>query len=420
MNKLLLSSDNPVAAEPEDGLNFTRYLDPLGTLLSAPSTRTPLTIGVFGTWGSGKTSLLRLLDSRLETKYPDRFVRIWFNPWLYRSEPNLLVALLHTLHATLEAQTAQKFKTSATKIATVLANLGAGVFLKLVTAGTVSLENLNALEKDYLKAHYRVESEIRNLRANLQKEINDLTADGTRFVLFIDDLDRCDPAQIIDLLEAVKLFFDLENMIVILAVDKEVIDRGVQIKYKDFAFSQNRTSIVGEEYLEKMVQLPLTLFPLHSTQVDAFIRRLQLPPSLLPHLPLLEKLLYPNPRKIKRIVNILSFVTEVRTATQALQNLSQELLVRLVVLQVQSIEIFNAVARSPVLLTALEAVYAGTLQLDDASMQNNFGVRSQEIQKFCQDHHQPGSYLNRLFAGEPFKPAAAELPNYFAMFGGSA
>src|SRR6185437_7765945 len=80
-----------------DWLKFQRYVDPLLSIFADPQTETPFTIGVFGTWGSGKSTLLSMLCERLEEKHPAKFVRVWFNPWNHRREPNMLVPLLHAL-----------------------------------------------------------------------------------------------------------------------------------------------------------------------------------------------------------------------------------------------------------------------------------------------------------------------------------
>ena len=52
-------------------------------------------MGIFGRWGSDKTTLMQMIDEKATAAgYPT----IWFNPWLYQSEENLIVPLLHTIH----------------------------------------------------------------------------------------------------------------------------------------------------------------------------------------------------------------------------------------------------------------------------------------------------------------------------------
>src|SRR5262249_8124934 len=109
-------SDGVIRQAQGDLLNFRRYLDVLTAVLTEPRADTPFTAGVFGSWGSGKSTLLAMLDDHLETHHPDRFVRVHFNPWIYRGEPNMLVPLLHTLHDTLRSDPEERFAESAKKI----------------------------------------------------------------------------------------------------------------------------------------------------------------------------------------------------------------------------------------------------------------------------------------------------------------
>src|SRR5690349_4131490 len=97
MNTLSVVSDseNPQT----DALHFERYVEPLTQIISNDITDTPFTVGVFGRWGSGKTTLMHMIEAALETKAATsarEYTVVWFNPWLYQSEENLIVPLLHT------------------------------------------------------------------------------------------------------------------------------------------------------------------------------------------------------------------------------------------------------------------------------------------------------------------------------------
>jgi predicted KAP-like P-loop ATPase len=418
MSKFPIFSD-AAAKSDADKLNFSRYLKPLLSVLTDPTTETPFTIGVFGPWGSGKTTFLGMLNEAIKLDHKDRFVRINFNPWAHRNEPNLLIPLLHTLHDTLQENTKTNVIESAKKIGAVLLRLGADVFLKSVTANTVSLEALEKLEKKYLDGRGMVESEMRRLRKTLKGVVDTVGEDGTKIIIFVDDLDRCDPAQIVDLLEAVKLFLDLQHVFVVLAVDKEVIDRGIEVKYGKFEFAKSRKSALGAEYLEKMVQLPLYLFPLHTTQVRAFINDHNPPQGILDQLDLLEKLLLPNPRKIKRVINILTVINSIVEATALTSQLKADLIARLVVLQVQSGELHAEIVKQPDLLVALEKVYINEIQTNNADKFVEFGDRAASIRKLCEKYHQPESYLGALFKSSEFRKIKKnELSTYLTLIGG--
>lgn len=95
--KSYILSDLPTE---KDGLDFAPYVNTLVEVITSPNTSTPLTLGIFGTWGSGKTSLMRMIEKGL----PKSFRTTWFNAWMYDKEDTLWrVLLLHVLTALKEA-----------------------------------------------------------------------------------------------------------------------------------------------------------------------------------------------------------------------------------------------------------------------------------------------------------------------------
>jgi predicted KAP-like P-loop ATPase len=190
-----------IAQTSRDLLHFERYVAPLTAIFADPDAETPFTVGIFGTWGSGKSTLIRMLNEKLEQEYIDRFVRVDFNPWVHRNEPNMLVPLLHTLQDALLEDRGNRFRESAAKIGNVLLRLGADFLLRHLTADAVSLEKLESLEEDWKEQRGKVISEIRQLHKTLQQEVNNIAARGARVILFIDDLVRFQPTEMIDLLE---------------------------------------------------------------------------------------------------------------------------------------------------------------------------------------------------------------------------
>lgn len=375
-----------------DLLGFARYVAPLAQILREPQTATPLTVGIFGTWGTGKSTLLNMLDAELARSGEPEFLRVRFNAWLHRREQNMLVPLLHALRDTLELDAKHRFAESAKKIASVLARLGLGLILKTFTADAVSLEKLEALEAQYEKTKGHLDSDIRNLRTTLQGEMTKLAKDNVRVVVFIDDLDRCEPSDIIDLLEAIKLFLDLDNVFIILAVDKEIIDRGVEIRYGKFRFSANRKAAIGAEYLEKMVQLPLHLYPLHTSAVRDFVRAMEPGAPIASHIDFLAKVCAPNPRKIKRILNILALTVLTHAEIANLPTM-----LRLIVLQVQYPRLYADVVASAELLRGLEQAFASKAPLGAGDL-SWAGTRRNALLEAIQDHWRPQDpHLTALF-----------------------
>jgi hypothetical protein len=397
------------APSEKDFLRFDRYLTPLLDAIADPETETPLTVGIFGPWGSGKSTVLGLLRARLEAR-SEEFLVVEFNPWIYRSEPNLLTPLLHTLRDALDDGAGDRFKKSAKKIADCLLRLGADLFLKTVTVGNVAVKDLEEYEKKYVESQRLATSELRRLRGTLRSVAADLG--GRRLVLLVDDLDRCEPLEIVDLVEATKLFLDVPNVIVVLAVDKMIVDTGIEARYHEFGFPLERVVNLGASYLEKVVQLPIYLHPLGPEQIKQFVERHPLAPDVRGVVGTLATYLAPNPRKIKRIINLLS------TSFAVLGDLPLDrgTLARLIVLQVQEPAIYEAVARDCDFLLALESVYERPA-FPAADFFNPYGSRKKVVAEFCEKHFRPDSYLPRLFKDAPFKATGAALGRYFSLIG---
>ncbi len=272
-------SDRPADSQT-DLFHFERYVSPLYQLMVNSKTQTPFTIGIFGAWGSGKSTLINRLGEKIENNTAGlEFLRIDFNPWFYRGESNLIIPLLHTIQDTLDSDPEKRFIELGKKISTILTRLGTAFLIKTVTANQITLKDFQEQEKIYEEGQKRAKSIIRELRNQLQEVVNKVTDDGKKgyVVFFIDDLDRCEPDQIIGLMESLKLFLDLRHCYFVLALDEEVIHRGIALKYANFKFFKQRQEQIGREYLEKMIQLPLYLYPISSDEVEAYIRKLEPP-----------------------------------------------------------------------------------------------------------------------------------------------
>jgi formylglycine-generating enzyme required for sulfatase activity len=94
------------------------------------------------------------------------------------------------------------------------------------------------------------------------------------FVIFIDDLDRCLPEKAVETLELIKTIFNAESFAFVLALDEEVVERGIGHRYKDYTLVGKKPEmpITGFEYLEKIVHLPFRLPALNRQQALDFMQ----------------------------------------------------------------------------------------------------------------------------------------------------
>jgi hypothetical protein len=396
------------APSDRDYLQFQRYTRPLIGILTDEMTETPLTIGIFGPWGSGKSTVVSLVKSHLAERHASEFLLLDFNPWVHRKEPNMLVPLLHVIH---DAFAAGKVGVGEKlgRLWGTICRVGANVALKTVTGGAVSLGDLEKQEEAWAKQRQRAHSEMRSLRETLRGAIAEQLGDR-KMVIFIDDLDRCDPLEIFDVLESIKLFLDVPKTFVVVAIDRDIVDAGIAARFREFekipAFDR-----IGAFYLEKIVQVPVFLHPLTRGQITHFLGELKLTGDLRKVEPILADWLTPNPRQIKRLLNnlVVAFA-----AVSSASDLDRGVIARLVVLQSEKKEIYQAAAADADYLLALESVYLGVKKLNTKDDFLLYKGRADAISAFCRAHYHPGTALARIFADGPFAAVAKDLERYMA------
>lgn len=296
----------------------------------------PLVVGIFGEWGAGKSKLLSLVQRLAEKrrdeqaqahKLDDKFhltVPVFFQPWKYEHEKHLLVPLLLHIQAELqrciEAATPASTSLEATGKSAgnfVVKHTGAvvkafeGVYSAARTAyqladpassavllplagilasmlggkdAGASSKEMAAFRMDessgrsYYEMHDIFKAITRPTPERIKRYLPKVAVSSSfriNFVIFIDDLDRCLPEKAVETLELIKTVFNLESFAFVLALDEEVVERGIGHRYKDYALVNKKPEmpITGFEYLEKIVHLPFRLPPLTARQAMLFVRR---------------------------------------------------------------------------------------------------------------------------------------------------
>jgi hypothetical protein len=253
-------------------------------------------IGIFGGWGSGKTTLMNAIMAGL--RHHADVITVDFNAWRFEREPQLLIPLLDTIrlailaHATTvnvagtgavngsgarKAQ-AETQRAAAGRIGKVVRALATGLSGSVGIPGAVTinysaetgLAALRELSND--SGAPKPESLYVAAFAELQTACSDLMENGVgRIVVFVDDLDRCLPDGALAVLESMKLFFDLPGFIFVVGLDEDVIHQAVRAKFATSAASraaphgeaESPATAIDEElgrgYAKKIFQVPYTL-----------------------------------------------------------------------------------------------------------------------------------------------------------------
>lgn len=377
-----------------DALDFTPYVETLADIIQTGNT--PLTIGVFGTWGSGKTSLMRMVRNKL----PEDFTVAWFDAWKYDKEETLWRAFLLNVLFAVEKKCGEteELKTLKTmlyrglelekaggvtidlaklgvKIAKGAIQIGLSFIPPLATladmakelrkSGKESVEGGfdDAIKRERTKIYVE---QVRSLEQFQDKFATLVQSYATpnRLVVFVDDLDRCMPEKAIEVLEAIKLFLDATNCIFVLGLDQEVIARGIEVKYKELGAkqdddSQQKFTIEGARYLEKIIQLPFQIPPVEQTDMGNFVEGLSAdwPHEECPRV--FTAGLGDNPRQIKRTVNIFLMLWKLaQKREEKLQGKVKPIrLAKVVAIQSAYPELYKFLRETPRYLRELEEYY---------------------------------------------------------------
>ena len=136
---------------------------------------------------------------------------------------------------------------------------------------------------------------------------DDLTKNGQRVFVFIDDLDRCLPESALEIFEAIKLFLDAPGCAYVVALDREVIRKALDVRYTRGDLSQGQRFISADQYIEKTISISFDTPRLSMEDALAIISDAKLPlPLAQENKDLIVQGLGTNPRRVKRFMNTLA------------------------------------------------------------------------------------------------------------------
>lgn len=355
----------------DPALGFPAYARAFADIISHSPPQ--FAIGVFGDWGSGKTTLMRAIERDLTTPDPTAgprpdVVTVWFNAWRYEREPHLIVPMLDTLREALVEWAAKQpaatagqssARAAATKIGRAARALLAG--FSLTARLPLPLADIEAsFDPQKVMGRLGGDDELADHASSfyhasfneMKAAMDDFAEKGARrVVVFIDDLDRCLPLSALEVLESMKLFFDLEGFVFVAGLDQTIIERAIELKYapggpeasapkgleagdqagggRANRVAATRTApISGRDYVKKIFQVPFGLPRIPTAEIDIFfddlLRKAGLGDDQLanfnqvvrPHLQHLTGDQPVNPRDVKRLLNAYTLQLKMLSAKQ--------------------------------------------------------------------------------------------------------
>ncbi|MGD6803842.1 KAP family P-loop NTPase fold protein [Rossellomorea aquimaris] len=259
----------------------------------------PSSIGVYGDWGSGKSSLIRMSMQKAEKV--DGTVSLIFNGWLFEGYEDAKTALMGTILDTIQEnqeltakakkcisglyKSIDKFKLIKSGIkytGDMLVTGGVGTIVDLAVKNVLAntkektpdlVKEVAGMDLEKIVTSIKDELDNKDIRQDIkafQKNFAELLEETkiNRLVVFIDELDRCSPDTILDTLEALRLFLFTGSTVFIIGADERHISYAVQKKFDEIEGQQIN---IGKEYLEKIIQYPIRIPRLSDREVEFYI-----------------------------------------------------------------------------------------------------------------------------------------------------
>lgn len=280
-------TDKPLQCVEDDQLRTSDYAKALTQFIK--NADTPVTIGIQGGWGSGKTSLISVLQEQLNNDSEHNSLCVPVNAWEHSlfhsndSKAEVALSLLNglakgvkksVLHAPwLDAPAKTSIDCQSEKVETAIHGLKLGLlFAGKVAAQMLSnaagLGDISNVVNPSQQAKQKEEEEkevvpplaenVHNLRVGLAELIEKITYQNNpiKVVFFIDDLDRVPPATAVEILDITKNIFDIPNCVFVLAIDYDVVVKGLESKFGKKDINNEREF---RQYFDKIIQIPFTM-----------------------------------------------------------------------------------------------------------------------------------------------------------------
>ena len=234
----LFSADKPVTRPEDDRLGYSAFARQIARGIVRMAPPEGLVLGLYAPWGTGKTTVLSLVEHYIATDYStdERPAVIRFNPWWFSSQSDLVAKFFLQLELTLRKHSLLS-KESSDQLSREMADLAASV--------------TPLTEEEVARTHATkpVAGDIPFLKEQVAKT---LRASGRRILVIIDDVDRLATAsEIRQVFQAVKAVADFPNVVYLFALDKEAVAAALD--------PERRTPGFGAAYLEKIIQVPFEM-----------------------------------------------------------------------------------------------------------------------------------------------------------------
>lgn len=285
-------------------------------------------IALYGDWGSGKTSIMRDIEKNLNTK-ENLYHSVFFEVWKHEKDDNIALSLLNCLtNDTIKDKVVKETLDSAIDL---FKSFGSSLSMNLNVMGAgieFDAEKMMKNYKEFQKEKYT--QSFLTIQKNFEKQIgliehkilSDKKIDTKKgkIIVFLDDLDRCEPHIVLDLLASIKLFYTYgKRLIFVCGIDKLAVQKAIEIKYQEI--------VKSEEYLEKIFDASFNVPAIQNFEklLDFYFDETKIEDELVK-----EKLAdffhsigFDRPRHIKKVLNKYAILVNYKNNPELPKNLKE-------------------------------------------------------------------------------------------------
>lgn len=240
------SADKPIVSKKEDLLGRATFSNKLAKAIYEYKDDSGLVIGLFGKWGTGKTSVINMAEEellRLSKTDDNKPLFVKFSPWNYSDQDNLISLFFHSLNNKLDRKENQEIKNKVGNgFKDYSDELDAAKSFPLIGPAAQILKVILKVQGDKLTKA----PDLEESKEELKKALLEISR---KIVVVIDDIDRLNNSQIRDIFQLVKQVGDFPNVIYVLLMDRDVVSSALNEVH----------NIDGNEYLDKIIQVPFEI-----------------------------------------------------------------------------------------------------------------------------------------------------------------
>lgn len=292
----------------EDKMEMSKYINGLVNFIEYCDT--PMTISIQGEWGSGKTSLINNLNKQLSDSFDTHILNTW--DYALVDQNDLSMSIFKDFLLTIDPL--DKENNISEKAKSLI-----GSFVKIGTRALVSKYTDGGIDVGQDLDKFINIPSLSSLKNEIKSVIDDrYKRTNKKMIFFIDDLDRLNPPDAIKILELLKNLFDQPHCIFVLALDYDIVVKGLKAKFGD----DEKNEREYRQFFDKIVQLPFSM-PIENYSLDRYLENLLVSeigfiseddfeeyfPDYLG--PLTTNTIGKNPRALKRVVNYLSLIKSI-------------------------------------------------------------------------------------------------------------